>query len=264
MILNESNYYSVEANREYLSASQYHDFVGSLGNKGCEARALAKIKGEWVDDPTTPMLVGSYIDAHFSGSLDVFKSQHPELLKKDGGLKSDFINAIDVIHRIERDQYFLKYLQGEKQVIFTGELFGAMWKTKIDCINRELFITDLKIMADLRKAFWVKDFGVANFIEYWGIVEQVAIYQKIAEINIRKKLPVFIAAASKESEPDIEIIGFPQGDLDDVLSLVGPNIPRILSIKSGRENPERCGCCDYCRKTKVITGPINYRELINE
>ena len=67
MILTAENYYSQEANREYLSVSQYKDFCGSLGKIPCEAQALAKLNGEWEMEETTSMLVGSYVDAHFEG-----------------------------------------------------------------------------------------------------------------------------------------------------------------------------------------------------
>ena len=39
MQLTNENYYGKEANQEYLSVSQYKDFFGSLGKKGCESRA---------------------------------------------------------------------------------------------------------------------------------------------------------------------------------------------------------------------------------
>ena len=45
MELNSSNYYSREANNEYLSVSQYKDFCGTLGKPACEAEAMAKLSG---------------------------------------------------------------------------------------------------------------------------------------------------------------------------------------------------------------------------
>ena len=112
MKLTAENYHSPEANREYLSVSQYKDFTGTLGQPCCEEYALAKIDGKWEDETTTALLVGSYVDAHFEGTLDVFKGKNPELFKKDGGLKSDYVRAEEIINRIERDDYFMKYLSG--------------------------------------------------------------------------------------------------------------------------------------------------------
>ena len=41
MILTNDNYYSPEANWEYMSVSQYKQFLK------CEAAAMAQLKGEW-------------------------------------------------------------------------------------------------------------------------------------------------------------------------------------------------------------------------
>ena len=41
MILTEDNYYSAEANMEYMSVSQFKDFAGTYGKVGCEASAMA-------------------------------------------------------------------------------------------------------------------------------------------------------------------------------------------------------------------------------
>ena len=131
MKLTNNNYYSEGANKEYLSVSQYKDFYGTLGQRGCEAQALAKISGKFIIEPTTAMLVGSYVDSYFEGSLDEFKKRTPELFKKDGTLKADYKQAEDIIARIERDKKFMQYMSGEKQVIMTGEFAGAQWKIKM-------------------------------------------------------------------------------------------------------------------------------------
>ena len=57
MILTNDNYYSSEANRRYMSVSQYKQFCK------CEAAAMAQIMGEWEFPKTTALLVGSYVDA---------------------------------------------------------------------------------------------------------------------------------------------------------------------------------------------------------
>lgn len=262
MTLTEDNYHSTEARQEYFSVSQYKDFIGSVGMRGCEFGALAKISGAWVEEPTKPMLVGSYVDAHFSETLDVFKAQNPEILKKDGTLRAEFIQADEIIQRVERDEYFMKFMAGEKQGIFTGEIFGVQWKGKVDSLDREHYITDLKVMAAIRKAHYTKDYGFMDFCSYWGYDTQGAIYQKLVEINTGKKLPFFIAAASKEKETDLEIIGFMQKDLDDTMSLIEPNINRIIKLKSGEVEPDRCDVCDYCKHTKILSRPIHFSELL--
>ena len=264
MILTAENYHSPEANREYLSVSQYKNFVGTLGKVGCEECALAKIDGKWEDETTTALLVGSYVDAHFEGTLDVFKGKNPELFKKDGGLKSDYVRAEEIINRIERDDYFMKYLSGEKQVIMTGELFGAKWKIKIDSLIPHVAIVDLKVMENINKAFWVKDIGYMDFVQYWGYDIQGAIYQEIYYQNTGERLPFYIAAASKEKYPNIEIIQIDDKHLQEKLYEIESNTPRIIALKNKEIEPDRCGTCDYCKHTKVLTRPIHYSELIGE
>lgn len=57
MRLTADNYYSAEANREYMSVSQFKDFVGTYGRKGCEEMALAKIRGDFSEPPSTAISI---------------------------------------------------------------------------------------------------------------------------------------------------------------------------------------------------------------
>ena len=60
MKLNKQNYYSNEADWQYLSVSQFKDF------DRCEAAALAKLKGEYVSiGDNTALLVGNYVHSYF-------------------------------------------------------------------------------------------------------------------------------------------------------------------------------------------------------
>ena len=261
MILDHSNYFSPKANRLYMSNSQYSNFLGTDGVRGCESRALAIIKEEWVEEPTTPMLVGSFVDAHFAGTLDIFKAQHPEILTQKGELRADYKKAEQLIQRIERDPFFLQTLSGEKQVIMEGVFAGTKWKIAIDSLLDNA-IVDLKTAASIRKAYWIKDQGHVSFIEYWSISRQLAIYQRIVEINTGKRLPVFVSVISKEAEPDIEVIGIDQNRLDECIIEVETNMPRVLQVKSGEVEAERCGVCPYCRNTKVLEAPVHFSDII--
>lgn len=264
MKLTNENYYSKKANQEYLSVSQYKDFFGSLGKKGCESKALAKITGEYKSEPTTSMLVGSYIDTYFEGTLDNFKAEHPEILKKEGTLKADYVQAESIIARIKKDKKFMQYMSGDKQTIMTAELFGAKWKIKMDSYLKNKAIVDLKIVSDIYERFYVKEIGALNFIQYWGYDFQLAIYQKVVDENTGEKLPCFIAAADKGKTTNIEIIQITQPELDSALIGVKYGVERILKLKSGEESAERCGRCDYCKETKVIRKPILMSELLKD
>lgn len=249
--------------QEYFSVSQFKDFVGTYGMVGCEAKALAKMRGEWNEEMSCALLVGSYVDSHFEGTLDVFKSQHPEIFTVKGELKAEYRQANEIIARVERDPYFMRFMSGEKQVIFTAEIFGVTWKVKLDSFIKDVCIVDLKVMRAIRDSFWVKDLGHhVTFVQHWGYDVQAAIYQKVTELNTGKKLPFFIAATTKEKYPDLEIIGFTQKELDDTLSMVVTNVNRINDLKTGKVDPTRCENCDFCRSTKILTHPIHHSELI--
>lgn len=265
MILTNENYFSKEASQEYLSVSQYKNFIGSMGKTGCEARAIAELNGEWeFDDKSTALLVGSYVDAHFEGALNIFKAKNPELFKKDGGLKCDYVQAEEIINRIERDELFMQYMSGEKQTIMTAEMFGSPWKIKIDSYLERKAIVDLKVMKSLRDKFYHKDCGYLDFVQEWGYDLQGAIYQEVVYRNTGKRLPFFIAAASKEKTTDIELIWIPDEHLHEKLIEVEQNTPKIMMLKNKEVEPIRCEVCDYCKHTKVLTKPIHFSELLGE
>lgn len=264
MILTSENYFSKEAGMEYISVSQYKDFFGSLGKVGCEARALARLRGEWEEPKSVSLMVGSYVDAHFEGTLDIFKAKNPDVFKKNGELKAEYKRAEEVINRVERDPLFMQAMSGKKQVIMTGEIGGAKWKIKIDSYLPDTAIVDLKIMKSLIESFYVKDIGITNFIKYWGYDIQGAVYQEIVRQNVGKVLPFYISAASKEEEPDIGVFGFTDQELKDVLYEVEGNVGKLVALKTGEIEPMRCEHCEYCRHTKVLHVPVHHSEILTE
>lgn len=261
MQLTEENYYGSKANELYMSVSQFKDFNGTYGRLACEFEAMEKMSGRWIPEKATAMMVGSYVDAYFEGTLDRFKAENPELFTKNGGLKAAFKKAEEVIARIERDEYFMKYLSGEKQVIMIGEIGGCEWKIKMDSYIPGVAIVDLKVMASITDLKWVKDLGYLDFVRYWGYDIQGAVYQEIVRQNTGKKLPFYIAAATKENEPDIQIIHVTQNYLDEAMQMVKLALPRVLRVKSGEALPDRCELCDCCRHNRVLRAPISINDL---
>jgi hypothetical protein len=278
MILTSENYFSQEADKAYLSVSQYKNFIGTHGKAGCEAYAMAKLKGEWVEDmeDSDALMIGSYVDAHFEGTLDLFKAQHPCMFKKDGNLQAKYLKANEMIQRCERDELFSQYMGGQKQVIMTANMFGTDWKIKIDSYYPGKCIVDLKTCQSITKVFYHKDSGYMNFLSEWGYYIQGAVYQQVEYLNQLskcvteeertkcKKLPFYIAAVSKEKVPDIQIIAVEQNFLDEALAEVEHNTPKIIALKNGEYEPIRCEQCDYCKATRVLTGPIWSSDLIGE
>lgn len=262
MKLNHNNYYSRKANQSFISVSQYKDFCGTLAKSGCEARAMANLTGDYQQEPTTAMLVGSYVDSYIEGTIEEFKENHPEIFKKDGTLKSDYLQAECIIKRIEKDKKFMQYLSGEKQVIMSGEIFGSMWKIKMDSYIPDVAIVDLKVVKDINEGIYCPDIGKLNFIQASGYDFQLAVYQKVVELNTGKRLPCYIAAVDKGKTTNLEIIQITQPELDSALIGVQTGVERITLLKSGEIQPERCNHCDYCKETKVITKPILMSELL--
>ena len=62
----------------------------------------------------------------------------------------------------------------------------------------------------------------------------------------------------------MEIIWIPDEVLQERLREVEENMPSILSVKSGKSEPQRCECCDYCRSTKILKKAIHFTELFGE
>lgn len=261
-VLTNENYYSDEANKEYMSVHQFLDFVGYLGITGCESRALARINGDYSEEPSKAMLVGSYVDSYFEGTLPQFKIEHPDIFTQKGTLKAEFKLAEKMIARCEKDEFFMKMMSGEKQKILTASLFGCEWKCKLDSYIKDVAIVDLKTSANIHKAWNVADYGYCSFVEYWGYTIQMAVYQKIVEIETGKKLPCYIAVVTKEEEPEIEVIAIDQMTLDHALNYVEMNIDSVLMVKNGEVDPTECGKCDYCKSKKVLTKAINMQDLI--
>lgn len=246
MTLNEGNYYSPEANRENMSASQYKAFLR------CEAAALAELNGEYERETSTALLVGSYVDAHFSGTLDIFKAQHPEIFKKDGTLKAEYSQADYIISRIESQPVMMHLLSGEPQKIFTGKIADVPFKVKIDSYLEGEAIVDGKVMKDFAPIYKEGE-GRVPWYQAWGYDTQGAIYREIVRQNTGETLPFVISAATKETEPDLIAMEVSEALLDYELDRVKENAPRFDAIKKGIIQPERCEQCAYCRRTKTVS-----------
>ena len=275
-VLNNENYYSKEADEKYMSVHQFLNFVSYMGVRGCEAKAVAMLNGDFEEKSTDAMLIGSYVDSYFEGTIDNFRQEHPELFKKDGTLYAKYDIAEKCIERIKEDEFFMQMLGfeknvdgeyvsfGEKQRIMTGYYGGCEWKIKMDSYIPDVCIVDLKTSSNIHKAWNVDDYGRVSFVEYWAYTLQLALYQKIVEINTGKKLPCYIAVVTKEEYPEIEVIGIDQMTLDHALNFIEMNIASVLMVKTGEVEPIECGKCNYCKLKKKLTKAIAMADLINE
>lgn len=272
-VLTSENYFSQDANERYVSVSQYKDFCGTPAQRGCECMALAKIRGEFETPMTTPLMVGSYVDAHFEGTLPTFAAQHPEIYssrgKTAGELKAEYKQASAMIDRAERDPLFMQYMAGDKQVIMTGEIEGVPIKIKIDSTDGKR-ITDLKTIKSLNETFYIKDSGErVSFVSWWNYDLQAAVYQEIYRQNTGDTLPFYICAISKDKtdnipHPRIAVIELPPLIIKERLTEFKQNITHIQDLKTGVIDPFPCGLCDWCADNLSLDGVISEDQLITE
>ena len=274
--LTAENDYSIEANERFVSVSQYKSFMGrKSGESGCECAALAEMRGEFVRPMSTAMMVGLYVDSYFEGTLPTFTAQHPEIFssrgKTSGELKAEYKQASTMIDRAIKDELFMKYMAGNKQVIMSGEIEGVPFKIKIDSTDGKR-ITDLKTCRTLNpdsKDFFVYDKRTGekvNFIDGWGYTLQMAAYREIYRQNTGDTLPCFICAISKDKtenvpHPIISVIEISPQMMDERLTEIKQNITKIQDLKTGVIEPIACGICDFCADTLPLIRPISVDEL---
>jgi hypothetical protein len=255
-MINSENYFSPENRQKYMSVSLFKAFKGTFHKAGCEAEGMAIFKGETQRELTQSILIGSYVDAYFEGSLDKFLSR-PENKLTPANLEK----AKNAIKTAESDPLYMKFMSGQKQAVFTAELFGIEWKIKIDSLL-ENAIVDQKVMACIHSKNWSeKEKRYVNFIDYWGYDIQMAVYQEIYFRNTGNRVPCFIAPLTSEKVPDKAIIEISQESMNSALNYVKQHIETIKFLIEGNGNPVRCEECDYCKSTKVLQEPIWDYEL---
>lgn len=259
--LTDENYFSQEANQQYMSVSQFKAFGG------CEAAALAFLNGEWKEEESTALLVGSCFHSHFEGTLDKFKKEHPQIFTAKGELKANYRQANEMINCLETDENFKQIYIGEKEKIFTFELFGIPWKIKVDCLNeKEGYFIDLKTTRSFDRQ-WIYDpiedrNRQVSFVKAWGYLIQMAVYKKGIEINTGiKDLEGFIIAVTKQEPPDKTILYFRPEDYEKGMNIAEENLQHILDVKNGKVDPLKCGKCAYCRATKKLDRTFHYSEF---
>ena len=248
MELNEMNYFSHEADVAFFSASQIKSF------KRCEASTMAQLRGLYRRLESTALAVGQYVDAALTGDLDEWCGCHPEIRKRDGTLKADFLQASEMVGRANRDQLFMQFLEGEHQLILKAPILGGYWfKAKFDVLGPDR-IVDLKTVRDLRSQY-LPGQGRVDFATAWDWPLQMAIYQKIYEEIEGVRLPCYLAVITKETPADIRIVQIEQERMDAEIAWLEQVLPRYEAVKNGDITPERCEMCEYCRDSRVLFGP---------
>lgn len=255
MELNDDNYYSLEADREYMSVSQYKSF------KKCEKQAMEKLNGEYEGLKSDALLIGSYVHSFNDGTIEQFKKENPSMFstrgETKGQLKSNFKTADNMINALKNDSICMRFLTGDKEKIVTGELFGVKWKAKVDCLNLEKgFFSDLKTTRGIHKRY-----NGLTFIEHYGYVEQMAVYRELIKQQFGKDLIPYIVAVEKNDNPLKAVIRIDENYTNPKLEEIEYTLKHIINVKNGLEKPIGCGICDYCRSTGKVNRILTIDDL---
>lgn len=277
MVLTRDNYYSAEADWEYMSCSQFQ------GWNECEAKQMAKLQGRWEDPPTEALIVGNYFHTYFESPEahaqfceehfgDIFKSR----TLKSGevvvtGKYAAFETADRMIRVAETDELIssLLALEGENEKILTGTIFGVPWRVRYDkYVPDGRMIIDYKTCASITELKWSDEMQAkVSFVDAMGYMFRAAVYSEIEKQAVSgDKDPEFlIIAVSKQDPPDKDVLRLNhRARYDYELEKVKERLPYILRIKDGSMKPRRCGRCAYCRATKHLFAIRPYYKLMPE
>lgn len=247
-----------------MSVSQYKSFMS------CEARAVALLNDQW-ERATNPqaLLLGNYVHSYFESreAHERFVEENKEKIlskrKPYAPLKA-YEQADVMIQSLEQEPLFQYLWQGQHEKVITGNYAGVDWKGKIDLLNIDKgYFVDLKTTADMYKRFFSEKYGTyVSFVEHYGYVLQMAVYEKLLEMEYGKPFTGYIYAVSKEDIPQLAAIEIEEEKKEFELRLLSETIDHIQAVKSGEEEPKMCGKCDYCKTKKKLDGFVTTAELI--
>lgn len=260
--LNSQNYHSREANQHFMSVSQFKSAIE------CEAAMIAELKGVFTRPPSQAMLVGSYLHAAFESEeafADFFEKEHDSIINTRGNMYAPFVQADEMIETIKNDKFCMFALEGEKEVIMTGELFGAPWKIKIDSINHQRgTFSDLKSTQELGKRYWSEKYDSwVSFVHAFDYVLQMYVYREIIYQNTGRYYDPYIVAVTKETPPDKAVLHFDSQRFSFEQEYIQTLLPSIIQAKRGKKKAHRCEKCAYCRATKVLSGTFEIEYLLD-
>ena len=277
MELTRDNYYTPEADWEYMSCSQYQGWCE------CEARQLAKLEGRWVDEPKEAFLVGNYFHTHFEGpeaheqfcqeNFDkIFKTKttkaHGTVIT---GKYAPFEQADKMIAVAEQDPLIksLVDMPGENEKIMSGFLFGVPWRIRVDkYVPDGRLVIDYKTVANINELKWSDALHEkVTFIDAYGYMMRAAVYSEIEKqyAGATTDPHFIIIAISKQDYPDKDVLELNHRQRYDYeLEQIKERLGFIQRVKKGYTKPTRCGYCDYCRATKKLFAIKPYFKLMPE
>ena len=253
--LTPDNYFCLEANRAYMSNSQFKAFMK------CPAAVTAEINCEYEPFAPDAFLEGHLFEAVLNGQEQDFYLLHPEIVSSKGATrgqpKANFIKAIEAAEAVKRQpEMYTIISRCEKQKIVTGEINGVPYKGCIDLYDPETGdCWDTKCMRNFESVYSPEEGRRMEWWEYYGYQYQAAIYRELMRQNSVKLSRFGLMAATKETVPDVDWLQFDDRLLDAAYDIVYELSPSFQMIKAGLIDAEPCGKCDYCKSVKRVTEP---------
>ncbi|MDO5311720.1 MAG: PD-(D/E)XK nuclease-like domain-containing protein [Clostridia bacterium] len=261
-----------------MSCSQYQSFCE------CEAKAMAKLRGEWIDEPGDAFIVGNYFhtymespEAHEQFCRENFdRIYKTKTDKKTGavtvtGKYAPFEQADKMLKTAFADDLIKSLIDmpGENEKILTGKIKGIPWRVRYDkYVPDGRLIIDWKTVANIQELKWSDELHEkVTFIDAYGYMMRAAVYSEIEKQNARSSIdPTFlIVAISKQDYPDKEVLMLNHRQRYDYeLEKIGKRVINFQRIKEGQIIAKRCGKCDYCRSTKKLFAIKPYYSLMPE
>ncbi len=264
------NYFSNEMNKFDMGSTQFKSFIPQFG--GCELAAMAQLEGKYSPKKSDAFLEGSYGHSWNDGTIEEFRLNHPEMFSSRGAtkgqLKTNFKKIGAAIEILESDTLCMSALEGEKELIFTAELFGMPWKIAIDSYNSQNNrFADLKFLKALRDKKWNDELDVyENVYQAYGYFLQLSLYSEIERVanNRTTYFEPLLVIATKEEVPDKCVMSFSstaethEDFIKRHLALASTYADRVRKVKHEGAEPIGCGVCDYCKSIKKLTGTTHY------
>jgi hypothetical protein len=275
------DYYSPEKDREYMSCSQFSAFADQ-----CELAAYKRyVTNEIEKEEKDCFLEGNFGHTAFESPEAHEKfiiKNHDNIIAKTGRtkgeLKAPYKLLQEIIEIAKSTPAFMKVLQGEPEVEYTGEIAGVPWKIRVDNIDVDTgMFTDIKFVKSIVAQEWITlyyntfgnfsliphpDFPMERnkkvpFYEAHGYWRRSAVYQEILKQSTGKTLLPILAAISKEVPPDMKIISMHNPKrITAELENIKLKLPRIMKLKNKEIEPVGCGICEVCREHRIANNQV--------
>lgn len=268
-VLTKENYYAAY---RYVNST----FLKSLD--ACEKAAFAEKMGVYQQEEKKAFLQGKLFEAMLTNDADSLArlEQEDGIFKKDGTLYADFSNISTHVERLNKDEFFMRFVNGLYSIPVAGNVNGVLVKSLIDCVmvdenNEVVALVDIKYLKDMKPIWNDETKSKESPLLYWKYDMQAALYQTLVKNVVAEELPFYIAWATKEKTPDYGIALFSsetlatgyqkcvtslesyQHYMKDTISKDDDGVKRYHIENLDLSKLHGCGACPYCLSQKKLS-----------